>query len=276
LPNDVQAYYVAVDYTVDSNDQYYRNGTNYRLVTVGRFGDAWRVMDFEVAPVYDLRAAGYGFDTQQELQVATEQQQLVSSSLVVPPDHINVLLLDGNNCGLLFGEAPECFEVYSAPFLEYQKDTLPPEWWVNTAPEALKAGAMAIKMFAWYHHVSDPKFPTYGADLSDDSSTSQVYRYLSRSEPYNTAVNAVERIAMFAQNDSMFEPQYRDSYLGDQTVAGPRSGGIMYQYGSHVLANQGYLYQDILRYYYLNSTSVNPNGLVISSLLFPTYSTISN
>jgi len=71
-------------------------------------------------------------------------------------------------------------------FRHYVKGVLPPEWGENLAPEALNAGAVAVKMYAWYH-VIVPKHNADRAHLWDDSGTDQVYdeTYQYNNDPKN-------------------------------------------------------------------------------------------
>ena len=75
-------------------------------------------------------------------------------------------------------------------FNHYVKGVLPPEWWINTNSEALRAGAIAIKMFAW-SHVIIPKRSSNKAYLLDTPSD-QVYDpdYSHGSETDNAVDNS--------------------------------------------------------------------------------------
>lgn len=70
---------------------------------------------------------------------------------------------------------------YPVDFGEYVYNVLPNEWgdWYETAKTAVQAGAIAVKMYGWYH-VYHPKwnFSPYYADVQDNTND-QVYKYNS-------------------------------------------------------------------------------------------------
>ncbi|HYF94011.1 MAG TPA: SpoIID/LytB domain-containing protein [Symbiobacteriaceae bacterium] len=184
---DIKVYYVAINYSIPIENKYVHNGLNYRLAILVKDGKEWRVRDFEGAPVNHIVARGLGFGGDHEKQEADRITALASQTSSAPSS-INLLLGNEENCQAYFGEP--CWygvHVVTIPFTDYQKDVLPNEWWNSPIPhaEAQKAGAMAVKMYGWYHVEVAPKWPNYGAEC-DDTTNCQVYLLNSRTSPSNT------------------------------------------------------------------------------------------
>ncbi|HEY3366009.1 MAG TPA: stalk domain-containing protein [Symbiobacteriaceae bacterium] len=109
--------------------------------------------------------------------------------------------------------------------------------------EALKAGAMAILMYAWYH-AWNPAKPNY--DL-DNSNSFQVYIPGKAEQKHRDAVKAIWGQFMVLKGDGdVFAPQHGRGWYGG------RSQGTdwMNQRGSAYLADKGYSWDEILQYYY--------------------------
>ncbi|RSN79036.1 MAG: hypothetical protein DSO07_12275 [Thermoproteota archaeon] len=98
------------------------------------------------------------------------------------------------------------------PFETYVKRVLPNEWIISQSPlEALKAGAVAIKMYGWYY-IINPKRYDARAHLYDDS-RDQVYSYYYDSLPsvYKSMVDeATESTWLIGimRNGEIFPPEY--------------------------------------------------------------------
>ncbi|MBO8169603.1 MAG: SpoIID/LytB domain-containing protein [Thermoanaerobacteraceae bacterium] len=117
--------------------------------------------------------------------------------------------------------------------------------------EALKAGAMAVKMYGWYH-VKYPKYPAWGADV-DNTINSQVYKLGSNYWKTNDAVDAIHGLG-FRRNWKWIDPFLFETSYYAGTYDGSRTDGEhMTQNGSHYWADQGKTYSWILTYYYDSS-----------------------
>ena len=131
----------------------------------------------------------------------------------------------------------------------YVKHVLPNEWSSGWNPEALKAGAMAIRNYGWYFVNTGGKYATqFGADC-DNSTNCQVYiPNVTTPTATDSAVDAVAGTGWY-QNGSIFMPSY---VAGDP--GNPRgclnNTNCMTQYGSQYWALQGKGYQWILSNYY--------------------------
>ena len=123
----------------------------------------------------------------------------------------------------------------------------------------MKAGAQAVKFVGWYR-VYNAKYLGKGYDVKD-STVDQVYKEGTEVASCTNAINAVGGIGMENSNNEIFYPSYR---AGTSGTAGTKYGGILYQYGSQYLANQGYTYDNILDYYYSYST-VSPGAITTFS-----------
>nr|WP_246246565.1 SpoIID/LytB domain-containing protein [Paenibacillus lemnae] len=142
-------------------------------------------------------------------------------------------------------------------FDAYAKDVLPNEWYASWKPEALKAGAVAIKSYAWYN-VTYPRYPatSYGAHLTDKWENYQHYVPGSSHANTNAAVDSVSGIFMKNSNGVVFDTQYR---AGTSGQAGTEGSGVLSQHGTQYLATNysSWNYKAILGYYYNFSNKSN-------------------
>lgn len=133
----------------------------------------------------------------------------------------------------------------------YVKDVLPNEWIDSWPAESLKAGAMAVKMYGWYH-VLYPKYPLVGADV-DNTVNCQVYKPNSFQPNSTSAVDAIHSQG-FRRNWKWVDPYiFETSYYAGTYDASATDGEHMTQNGSHYWADQGKTYDWILRFYYDSS-----------------------
>jgi len=139
-------------------------------------------------------------------------------------------------------------------FQYYVKNVLPNEWaacW-DWNIEALKAGAMAIKTYAWYR-ILHPKYPRQGYDVRDDE-WDQVYDpdwkekfvLATPEERYENAIEATWK-AIMTKESIIFEAQY-DS--GTPGTPYPLITGRLSQWGTQYWAELGKDWQWIIHYYY--------------------------
>jgi peptidoglycan hydrolase-like amidase len=130
----------------------------------------------------------------------------------------------------------------------YVKNVLPREWVPSWKSESLKAGAMAVKSFAWWHTLHSTFRNSAGCfDVYDDT-RSQVYIPGSATARTNAAVDATwnKRIT---RGGKIMKTQYcRDT----TSCGGWVTGNWMSQIGSRDKANAGWGYARILKYYYRN------------------------
>lgn len=142
--------------------------------------------------------------------------------------------------------------VQTVPFEQYCEDVLPNEWIPSWNKQSLQAGAMAVKMFAWYHHLHPVAIDGYTFDV-DNTVNFQSFRYLSRQPDTNRAVQAIRKFAYVKPTGEIIELNYRAGNPNDPNWQ-YRNAQKMAQWGSEYWAEQGRDYVQILQFYYLNRT----------------------
>jgi peptidoglycan hydrolase-like amidase len=142
--------------------------------------------------------------------------------------------------------------VQTVPFEEYCQDVLPNEWVPSWHVEALKAGAMAVKMFAWYHHLHPVMIDGFTFDV-DNTVNFQSFRYWSRQPETNAAVQAVRNAAYVKPNGEIIELNYRAGYRNSPNWQ-YRNAQKMAQWGSQYWAERGRNWVQILQFYYMDRT----------------------
>ena len=139
------------------------------------------------------------------------------------------------------------------PFRDYLKHVLPNEWVPTWSPAALKAGAMAVKSYAWYWVSVGGKQVSLGADVKDNTDD-QVYDPNVSYASTDAAVDATFDYAL-TMNGSLFATQYcAGSYQADPSGDCPWSMSYMTQWGSQYHAEHGRSWGWIVQFYYPGST----------------------
>jgi peptidoglycan hydrolase-like amidase len=158
------------------------------------------------------------------------------------------VLLTAPALGQLPGECNrESRGIIQVSFQEYVRNVLPNEWGPVSAfaDEALKAGAMAAKTYAWYRVMGRAKYPGQGYDVRDDI-CDQVYRPGSAILRTDRAIEATWPWVM-TRGGQLFESQYDSGTRGRPEPLYP---GRMSQWGTQYWAEQGKDWRWMLRYYY--------------------------
>lgn len=140
--------------------------------------------------------------------------------------------------------------VQSVPFAQYCEDVLPNEWFPSWRPESLKAGAMAVKMFSWYHHLHPVTIDGFTFDV-DNTTNFQQFRYLSNQPTTDAAFAAITNDAYTKPNGEIIELNYRAG-IADNPNWEYRNAQKMSQWGSEYWALKGQTYTQILQFYYQN------------------------
>jgi hypothetical protein len=142
-------------------------------------------------------------------------------------------------------------------FKEYAKHVLPNEW-VNTWPwESLRAGAMAVKMYAWSYIAVGGKWPD--ADVYD-STCDQVYNPAVSYASTNQSVDYIWNWRLTRGAD-LLRTFYRAYY--SQCRAADLEGSCMGQFESRDMAYDLHTWDEILLHFYDNgalSPVWNPPG----------------
>ncbi len=168
----------------------------------------------------------------------------------VPPGVIRVYVTDKtglspeNMWSCRYDPVPEG-KVVEVPFKDYVKHVLPNEWFASWDMEALRAGAMAVKSYAWYYVSRGGKWYRLGADVMD-TTCDQVYNPAVSYESTDQAVESTwyQRLT---KNDYIVPAFYRAGTKGDP---GQQGSGVMSQWGSQYWATKGKTWDWILHYYY--------------------------
>ncbi|OFW78686.1 MAG: hypothetical protein A2201_05010 [Alicyclobacillus sp. RIFOXYA1_FULL_53_8] len=142
--------------------------------------------------------------------------------------------------------------VQSVPFDQYCKDVLPNEWVPAWNFASLQAGAMAVKMFAWYHHLHPITIDGFTFDV-DNTVNFQAFRYLSGQPETNAAFASIRKYAYVKPGGEIIELNYRAGYQDDPNWQ-YRNAQKMAQWGSQYWAQKGRSYVQILQFYYIDRT----------------------
>jgi peptidoglycan hydrolase-like amidase len=138
--------------------------------------------------------------------------------------------------------------VMNVNFDQYIRDVLPNEWMPSWRLESLKAGALAVKMSAWYHHLHPVKISGYTFDV-DNTVNFQIYRENTHQPITDAAFNSIDRLAFVERNGNIFELNYRAGYQNNPNWQ-YRNAQKMSQWGSQYWAERGRSYLQILQFYY--------------------------
>ena len=167
------------------------------------------------------------------------------SSQATPPATIRVLVRT----------SPTVAQVQTIPFQTYVENVLPNEWPASWDHDALGAGAVAVKSYAWYWVTNFGGYLGTKADCFDvtDDTAFQVYRANSANPRTTAAVLATWPVAL-REGGRIVQASYR-AYLSSSSEACGQfaDGSTLSQYGSQTCneASTGNKYNVILgKYYY--------------------------
>jgi hypothetical protein len=182
------------------------------------------------------------------------------TNTVVPPSTINVYRYTKH-------------VVETVDFKSYVKVVMAAEWPSGWPTEVLRAGAVAVKQYAWYKALH-PRVNSNGDcfDVYDDSDD-QVYT----PEKYSPAASHIQAVEStwpesLTKNGSFFSTGYRPDY--PPMVCGTdKNGSILYQQSARLCALEGMTGEEILAvYYYPNLVIQNtpdPPGPPLSVVATP-------
>lgn len=138
--------------------------------------------------------------------------------------------------------------VKTVPFDDYIVNSLPNEWMPSWSQDSLQAGAIAVKMFAWYKTLNPTVLDGWEFDV-DNTTNFQMYLEGNRSDATDQAHNAVRNLAYALPDGTIVELNYRAGYEGDPNWQ-YRNANMMAQWGSQYWAEQGFNALEILQWYY--------------------------
>ncbi len=167
------------------------------------------------------------------------------------PDTIRVRVTGKWECD---PDAP--YSVETVDFKQYVKHVLPNEWYSFWPREALKAGAVAVKMYAWYFIAQGGKWED--ADVLDNTCDQWYVPFLER-ESTNQAVEDTWPWLM-TRNGNLFPAYHKDIDACDPP-------NCIRQSVSANLARSGRTWDDILQHFYgditLSLLSLPPAGFAL-------------
>ena len=140
-------------------------------------------------------------------------------------------------------------DVEVVPFKEYVKHVLPNEWISSWAPASLRAGAMAVKEYAWFWIARGGKQTALDADVKDNTDD-QVYDPNVSYASTDAAVDATWQYSM-TRSGALFQASYcAGTYQADPAEDCPWDNFYMTQWGSKYHADQGRTWSWIVRFYF--------------------------
>ncbi len=163
------------------------------------------------------------------------------TSETAPPETIRVLRTDG----------PADGTVQIVPFRDYVNVVMAAEWGPSNPREALRAGAVAVKEYAWYHAMrwrgkTGPDGQCYDVV---DSTMDQVFAPESH-DPAATLVAAVDATwpMTVTRSGHLFSTHYQGG--ADVACGEDADGTWLYQRSAMQCARDGRMADEILRTYY--------------------------
>ncbi len=135
------------------------------------------------------------------------------------------------------------YEIQIVDFKQYAKNVLPNEW-ALWSDDSLRAGAMAVKMYAWYWIALDGKWND--ADVWD-STCDQVYNPNVEYASTNAAVEFTWNWVLSREN-KLIHTSYRRDY--ELCIDAHLEGNCMGQIESEDMAQEGYTWDEILYFFY--------------------------
>ena len=166
------------------------------------------------------------------------------TSQTTPPSSIRVLVRTSTKTA----------QVQTIPFRTYVEDVLPNEWIPSWDADALGAGAVAVKSYAWYwvtHYGGSANYKSTCFDVTDDTSF-QVYKANSQNDRTTAAVLATWPVAIRA-GGKIVQASYQADLRSSTESCGQNAGGsVLSQYGTQTCneANSGNKFNVILGKYY--------------------------
>ncbi len=139
--------------------------------------------------------------------------------------------------------------VQTVGFQEYCSDVLANEWIPSWNPEALRAGAIAVKMFAWYHSLHPVTASGWIYDV-DNTTNYQEFKYQSGTYQTDLAVRDTWRMAYTPANGEILPLNYRSGipFNANWSFIG---SNFMSQWGSEYWASTAKMsYLNILALFY--------------------------
>ena len=139
--------------------------------------------------------------------------------------------------------------VQTVGFEEYCSDVLSNEWVPSWKAQSLRAGAIAVKMFAWHHTLHPVTIGGWTFDV-DNTTNFQEYKYMSGTPQTDAAIKATWNLVYTPPTGEILALDYRAGtpFNANWSFIG---SNMMSQLGSEYWASIGQLdYTHILSLYY--------------------------
>jgi hypothetical protein len=176
-----------------------------------------------------------------------ESVPVYSQKKVNIPEDINIVITGHIECQDWYRAGRPIIGIKKVNFKEYVETVVYREWGTDKHFESLKAGSVAIKMFAMYKlAVKNTLAVRYGGDIMDNT-CDQWYKPVLVTSKVKQAVNEVWD-KVFLRGGGLLNFHYVNN---DQNCANWFPGKpCMGQWNSHYLAQRGYNWKSILHHYY--------------------------
>ncbi len=194
---------------------------------------------------------------------ALEANRASLSSQLVSPLNLSAPAEDQTNAplpetirvrvtGYAYCDTGRPYTVETLDFKDYAKHVLPMEWPYNWIGESLRAGGMAVKMYAWSIIAAGGKYAD--ADVYD-STCDQVYNPAVEYQSTNDAVDFTWNWRMtWVSTQTLVRAFYRaQAYQCPSELV----GACMGQVESNTLAGNRYTWDEILAYFYTNNGGID-------------------
>lgn len=232
MPGSICCYSVEADITVKEFNGYFDTGVSIFTVVLVKEGGEWLIGAVHSEP-QGQRGVGYGF-----ISYSSKPSTIVARD---ENNNISTVSFDA----LVFNAT--CNEIGNMGY--------------STA--AIKANVMAVKMFSWWAqkgHYRD----SLGCDIiyGDVAYMSVNLASTSGQSAVQSAMTSINKLCMVSSSGTGGK-LFSSNYLAGSYNGNYQGSGILRQNGSSYLANNGYTWEQILHYYYDNSTYNHPNcGIV--------------
>lgn len=161
------------------------------------------------------------------------------------PTRIKVGITPYAHCSQWLNAGQPITEVIEMDFDEYVKNVLPNEWPNSWPAESLKAGAVAVKTFAWWRMTLTNPRPQ-GVDVVDNTCDQRFIRN-SAKPTTNAAVDDTWPYRM-SRGGLIKNVHYLDT--DERCTNTPNLRPCMGQWGTYYKAQDGWSWQQILHHYY--------------------------
>lgn len=180
------------------------------------------------------------------------------------PKFISVLMTTEEN-KKFYGCTTDCLQ--QVDFLDYLKNVFPYEWSADMPPEALKAGALVLKMKSWYSVVVNPLAGRPGTHVLDKQDH-QVYHadYQPKNDEEKARIKELQNIfhaqgvAGIGFKDGLSDNLFLSDYV-DNSDKSKATGRLSIE-GSKGLAKDGKDAAEIIQHYYMGSNKIEQTASV--------------